>query len=110
MKNLRIPVILLTLLLITSGCASATYEITGYTSSSINADIPVPTNAKSLKVTTDSANPNIKISETYELEHIGGEQGLYTPADYFQKLHDEGWVELKENRMGHVHFLKKTTR
>ncbi|GAB1155762.1 hypothetical protein YWY31_17870 [Paenibacillus illinoisensis] len=107
MKNLRIPVIMLTLLLITSGCASATYEITGYTSSSIIADIPVPTNAKPLKVTTDSANPNIKISETYELKHIGGEQGLYTPADYFQKLHDEGWVELEENRMGHVHFLKK---
>ncbi|MCG7382804.1 hypothetical protein [Paenibacillus sp. ACRRY] len=77
MKKMRIPVIMLTWLLITSGCASATYEITGYTSSSIIADIPVPTNAKALKVTSNSANPNIKISETYELKHIGGEQGTF---------------------------------
>lgn len=29
--------------------------------------------------------------------------------DYFQKLADTGWVELEEERLGHVHFLKKDT-
>lgn len=45
----------------------------------------------------------------YELKNIGGEQGLYPPLDYFQKLADTGWVELEEERMGHIHFLKKDT-
>lgn len=73
----------------------------------MNSDIPVPSNAKPLKVTTNSANTNIHMGLAYELEHIGGEQGLYPPTDYFQKLHDEGWIELEEKRLGSVHFFKK---
>lgn len=91
------------------GCAPKTYEIKGYTGSSINPDIPVPSNAKLIKVITDSGNRNIKDGVMYELKHIGGEQGLYPPMDYFQKLADTGWVELEEERMGHIHFLKKDT-
>ncbi|MEO2204306.1 hypothetical protein ABGV42_11165 [Paenibacillus pabuli] len=107
MKNLWSPVIMLSALLFASGCSSSTYQITGYTSSTIHADFPVPENAILLGVTTNSANRNIQISASYELKHIGGEQGLYTPTDYFQKLHNEGWVEMEENRLGHVHFFQK---
>ncbi|MFS0869965.1 hypothetical protein [Paenibacillus xylanilyticus] len=107
MKSLRVQLIMFTVLLLASGCSSPTYEITGYTDSSINEDIPVPENATPLSVTSNSANRNVKISAKYELKHIGGEQGLYTPTDYFQKLREEGWSELEESRMGNVHFLQK---
>ncbi|RAJ01336.1 hypothetical protein DET54_102827 [Paenibacillus pabuli] len=107
MKNFGIMFILLSLLLLISGCTPSTYEITGYTGSSINNEIPVPVNAKQLSVTTHSDNPNIQTGIKYELKHIGGEQGLYVPSDYFEKLFEAGWVEVEEERMGHVHFLKK---
>lgn len=108
MKNSGIIFFLLSLLLLISGCTPSKYEITGYTGSSINGEIPVPVNAKQLSITTHSDNPNIKTGITYELKHIGGEQGLYVPSDYFEKLSEAGWVELEEERMGHVHFLKKS--
>lgn len=100
--------ILVPLLLLISGCTASTYEITEYTGSSINNEIPVPVNAKQLSITTHSDNPNIKTGITYELKHIGGEQGLYVPSDYFEKLSEAGWVEIEEEQMGHVHFLKKS--
>ncbi|MFC9707701.1 hypothetical protein ACFTRD_06045 [Paenibacillus sp. NPDC056933] len=108
MKNYLILSILLPLLLFSSGCTPATYEITGYTSSSINEEIPVPVNAKQMSLKAYSDNPNFKTGITYELKHIGGEQGLYVPSDYFEKLSEAGWVEVEEERMGHVHFLKKS--
>ncbi|GAS80793.1 hypothetical protein [Paenibacillus amylolyticus] len=109
MKKIILTLCMLPLLIWVQGCAPATYEIEGYTASSINPDIPVPSNAKLIKVITDSGNRNIKEGVMYELKHIGGEQGLYPPMDYFQKLADTGWVELEEERMGHIHFLKKDT-
>ncbi|MEC0128107.1 hypothetical protein [Paenibacillus pabuli] len=108
MKNYLILSILLPLLLFSSGCTPSTYEITGYTGSAINDEIPVPMNAKQLSITTYSDNPNMKTGIKYELKHLGGEQGLYVPSDYFEKLSAAGWVELEEERMGHVHFLKKS--
>lgn len=84
-----------------------TYEITGYTSSALYQDIPVPANAELIESKAYSDHPTLAFSETYELKHIGGEQGLYPPIDYFQKLHDSGWVEQNEERMGHVHMLNK---
>ncbi|WP_413377098.1 hypothetical protein [Paenibacillus taichungensis] len=108
MKNFWILFILVPLLLLTSGCTPSTYEITGYTGSSINDEIPVPENAKQLSVSTYSDNPNIKTGIKYELKHIGGEQGLYVPSDYFEKLSEAGWVEVKEERMGNVHYFKKS--
>ncbi|MFE6072980.1 hypothetical protein ACFVQB_00745 [Paenibacillus sp. NPDC057886] len=108
MKNFWIVLILVPLFLLASGCAPSTYEITGYTDSSINDEIPVPVNAKQLSVTAYSDNPNIKTGIKYELKHIGGEQGLYVPSDYFEKLSEAGWVEVEEERMGHVHYLKKS--
>jgi len=108
LKNFGIVFILVLLLMLISGCTPSTYEITGYTGSSINNEIPVPVNAKQLSITTHSDNPNIKTGINYELKHIGGEQGLYVPSDYFEKLSEAGWVELEEERMGHVHFLKKS--
>ncbi|SDJ87411.1 MULTISPECIES: hypothetical protein [Paenibacillus] len=108
MKNFGIMFILLSLLLLISGCTPSTYEITGYTGSSINNEIPVPVNAKQLNVTTYSDNPNIKTGIKYELKHIGGEQGLYVPSDYFEKLSEAGWVEVEEERMGNVHYFKKS--
>ncbi|HBU81136.1 MULTISPECIES: hypothetical protein [Paenibacillus] len=109
MKNFWFLFILVPLLLLISGCTTAsTYEITGYTGSSINNEIPVPVNAKQLSLTAYSDNPNYKEGIKYELKHIGGEQGLYVPSDYFEKLSEAGWVELEEERLGHVHFLKKS--
>ncbi|RPK30052.1 hypothetical protein EDO6_00678 [Paenibacillus xylanexedens] len=75
----------------------------------MNPDIPVPTNAKLIENIAYSDHPTLKKGVKYELKHIGGEQGLYPPMDYFQKLADTGWVELEEERLGHVHFLKKDT-
>ncbi|WP_426334458.1 hypothetical protein ACN9MH_09765 [Paenibacillus silvae] len=87
--------------------AVSTYEIKGYTLSALHKDIPVPANAKLIESKAYSDHPTLELSETYELKHIGGEQGLYPPVDYFQKLHDAGWVELKEERLGHMHILNK---
>ena len=74
---------------------SSTYKITGYTSSALHQDLPVPANAKLIESKAYSDHPTLSRSETYELKNIGGEQGLYPP------------VELEEERMGHVHFLNK---
>lgn len=109
MKKIVLTLCMLPLLIWIQGCAPATYEIEGYTASSMNPDIPVPTNAKLIENITYSDDPNLKKGANYELKHIGGEQGLYPPMDYFQKLADTGWVELEEERLGHVHFLKKDT-
>ena len=108
MKYFGIMFILLSLLLLISGCTPSTYEITGYTGSSLNSEIPVPVNAKQLSITKHSDNPNINTGITYELKHIGGEQGLYVPSDYFEKLSEAGWAEVKEERMGNIHFFKKS--
>lgn len=75
--------------------------------SSINAEIPIPKNAKEIEVITNSNNPNIKIGAKYELDNIGGEQGLYRPDSYFNKLSDDGWIELEDKRLGHVQFFEK---
>lgn len=108
MKNFGIVFILVLLLLFTSSCTPSAYQISGYTGSSINNEIPVPVNAQQLSVMTYSDNPNIQTGIKYELKHIGGEQGLYVPSDYFEKLSEAGWVEVEEERMGHVHFFKKS--
>ncbi|WP_419891877.1 hypothetical protein [Paenibacillus xylanexedens] len=107
MKKIVLTLCMLPLLIWVQGCAPATYEIAGYTGSSINPDIPVPTNAKLIENIAYSDDPNLKKGVKYELKHIGGEQGLYPPMDYFQKLADTGWLELEEKRLGSVHFLKK---
>jgi hypothetical protein len=98
---------LLPLLIFTNGCTPSNDEEIGYKESSINDEIPIPKNAKQIEITTNSSNPNVKIGVRYELENIGGEQGLYPLNSYFQKLKDLGWVELEDRRMGHVQFLKK---
>ncbi|RAW17250.1 hypothetical protein DC345_09210 [Paenibacillus taichungensis] len=108
MKNFGFVFILLSSLLLTSGCTPSTYEITGYTGSSINDEIPVPVNAKQVSLTTHSDNPNIQKGIKYELKYIGGEQGLYVPSDYFEKLSEAGWVEVEEERMGNIHFFLKS--
>lgn len=109
MKKILLTLCMLPLLIWVQGCAPATYEINGYKASSMNPDIPVPTNAKLIENIAYSDHPTLKEGVKYELKHIGGEQGLYPPMDYFQKLADTGWVELEEERLGHVHFLKKDT-
>lgn len=67
----------------------------------------MPANAKLIESAAYSDHPTQSQSETYELKHIGGEQGLYPPEDYFQKLHEVGWTELKDEQMGNVHILNK---
>ncbi|MFC7680487.1 DUF4179 domain-containing protein [Paenibacillus sp. GCM10028914] len=75
--------------------------------SSILSSIPKPEGAVQAGIRTNSGNPNIKIEVRYELENIGGEQGLYSPTEYFQQLQAAGWAEIEEERMGHVHFFEK---
>ncbi|AJS58751.1 hypothetical protein [Paenibacillus sp. IHBB 10380] len=107
MKKYLIAFMLLPLLIFANGCRPSNDEEIGYKESSINDEIPIPKNAKQIEITTNSSNPNIKIGVRYELKNIGGEQGLYPPKSYFQKLKDLGWMELEEKRMGHVQFFKK---
>ncbi|MDQ0721463.1 hypothetical protein QF049_002724 [Paenibacillus sp. W4I10] len=109
MKKILLTLCMLPFLIWVQGCAPATYKIEGYTASYMNPDIPVPTNAKLIENIAYSDHPTLKEGVKYELKHIGGEQGLYPPMDYFKKLADTGWVELEEERLGHVHFLKKDT-
>jgi hypothetical protein len=99
--------IVLPLILFTNGCTSSTYEEQEYGVSPINAEIPIPKKAKEIEVTTTSSNSNIKIGIKYELDNIGGEQGLYRPDHYFNKFEDAGWVELEDKRLGHVQFFEK---
>ena len=107
MKKYLFTFILLSLSILVTGCTSSTQEVHEYGVSSINAEIPIPKKAKEIEVTTTSSNPNIKIGVKYELDNIGGEQGLYRPDHYFNKLEDAGWVELEDKRLGHVQFFKK---
>ncbi|MEK4155880.1 hypothetical protein [Paenibacillus odorifer] len=104
MNKYLLAFIWLPLILFTSGCTSSAQE---YGVSSINAEIPIPKNAKEIEVITNSNNPNIKIGAKYELDNIGGEQGLYRPDSYFNKLSDDGWIELEDKRLGHVQFFEK---
>lgn len=100
--------LLISLLIMVNGCSnSSNNEQIGYEGSSINEDIPVPNNAKEIEIITTSSNPNIKIGVRYELDNIGGEQGLYPPKEYFQKLKESGWIELEDQRLGHVQFFEK---
>ena len=92
-------------LLLLAGCSSSDVEITSYKESGVNEDFPVPSKAKVSEVQFN--NPHIKKGEKYTLRNIGGKQGLYPPADYFEQISLEGWEELKEERMGHVHFFQK---
>lgn len=97
------------LLGILTACAStdaSTYETeAGYKKSAVNEDFIVPINAEQQEVDFD--NPNILKGSKYILKGIGGDQGLYPPLRYFQELEKSGWGELKDKRMGHVHFFKK---
>ncbi|OMD93120.1 hypothetical protein BSK49_01730 [Paenibacillus odorifer] len=107
MKKYLFTFILLSLSIFVTGCTSSTQEVQEYGVCSINAEIPIPKKAKEIEVTTTSSNPNIKIGVKYELDNIGGEQGLYRPDHYFNKLNDAGWIELEDKRLGHVQFFEK---
>ncbi|MEK4474161.1 hypothetical protein NSQ91_13185 [Paenibacillus sp. FSL R7-0048] len=107
MKKYLFTFILLSLSIFVTGCTSSTQEEQEYGVSSINAEIPIPKNAKEIEVTTTSSNPNIKIGVKYELDNIGGEQGLYRSEHYFNKLNDAGWIEQEDKRLGHVQFFEK---
>lgn len=69
-------------------------------------EIPKPEGAKETEIVA-SGNPNIRMGVRYEIKNIGGEQGLYTPTAYFQQVEADGWLEMEDKRMGHVHFFEK---
>lgn len=71
MNKYLLAFIWLPLILFTSGCTSSAQEEQEYGVSSINAEIPIPKNAKEIEVITNSNNPNIKIGAKYELDNIG---------------------------------------
>lgn len=95
-----------------TACSSASVpkydETAGYKKSAINEDFIVPVNAKEQPLVFE--NPNILKGVKYNLHNIGGEQGLYPPMQYFRDLAQAGWEELKDERMGHVHFFRKTDK
>ena len=105
MTNIKVALAICFALLFLVGCSSSYEEITSYKESKINEDFPVPAKAKVSEV--EFTNSHIKKGEKYTLKNIGGKQGLYPPADYFEQISLEGWEELKEERMGHVHFFQK---
>jgi hypothetical protein len=77
----------------------------GYKKSAINEEFIVPNNAQGQAVEFD--NPNITKGVKYNLNDIGGDQGLYPPMRYFQDLEKLGWKEINDKRMGHVHYFQK---
>ena len=105
MTNIKVALAICFALLFLAGCSSSYEEITSYKESKINEDFPVPSKAKVSEGQFN--NPHIKKGEKYNLKNIGGKQGLYPPADYFEQISLEGWRELEEEKMGHVYFFKK---
>lgn len=99
----------LLLLGMVTACASTdtpSYEAeAGYKKSVVNENFFVPINA--VQEETEFDNPNILKGSKYNLNNIGGDQGLYPPLQYFQDLEKSGWGELKDKRMGHTHFFEK---
>lgn len=99
---------LLAVLLAASGCAAdGERPAMEYAASSIRSDIPVPKQANERMHAAPFDNPSLVKGARYELRNIGGEQGLYPPGDYLQKLEDEGWKEAEDERLGHTHIFEK---
>jgi len=107
LKKYMVPFAMIPLLVLLVSCSTALNSHSEYVSSAIINQFPIPSNAKQIELIGNFSNPNIKVGVTYELKNIGGEQGLYQPEDYFQKLHEMNWVELEEKQMGHLHFFQK---
>ncbi|MGE6489715.1 hypothetical protein [Paenisporosarcina sp. NPDC076898] len=80
-------------------------NVDGYKKSEINEEIPVPANAVASELNFN--NPNINNGIKYNLENIGGEQGLYPPLNYFEEMKKWGWEEVENERAGHAHFFRK---
>ncbi|CAM4470014.1 hypothetical protein FHS16_004394 [Paenibacillus endophyticus] len=101
-------ILLLGMLTACSGRSDPFYdENAGYKPSTVNNDFIVPLQAESEE--TKFSNPNILKGLKYNLKDVGGLQGLYPPMHYFEELERLGWMEQKEERMGHAHFFKKET-
>ncbi|WP_138752658.1 hypothetical protein [Paenibacillus sinopodophylli] len=106
MKLSLLSVLLFIMLTACSGTAESSYdENAGHKPSTINTDFIVPAQAEPEE--TEFGNPHILKGMKYNLKNFGGMQGLYSPMSYFEELEKQGWMEQKEERMGHVHFFKK---
>lgn len=88
-KNL-IAFLVLVMFALTIGCASSPKPvvINEYKMSSVHEDFPVPEQALEREATF--GNPNIAEGAKYELENIGGEQGLYPPKAYLEEIRASG--------------------
>lgn len=108
-KNL-IAFLVLVMFALTIGCASSPKPvvINEYKMSPVHEDFPVPEQALEREVTF--RNPNIAEGAKYELENIGGEQGLYPPKAFLEGIRASGWTEIEEERLGHVHFFVRMIR
>ena len=107
MRRNLIAFLVLVMFALTIGCASSPKPvvINEYKMSSVHEDFPVPEQALEREATF--GNPNIAEGAKYELENIGGEQGLYPPKAYLEEIRASGWTEIEEERLGHVHFFRK---
>ncbi len=110
LNKYTIPCLIFPLLLLIIGCGAELNTSSGYKSSSIITQVPIPNSAKQIELIGNFSNPNIKVGVKYELKDIGGEQGLFPPSQYFQKLNELNWIELEDKRMGHIHFFQKNDK
>lgn len=84
MNKCFFAVILLSSLLFANGCTTSKHVETGYAESAIHDDFPIPEAAKQGEITTNSANPNIKIGVSYELDNIGESRDYTRPKVIFR--------------------------
>ncbi|MCR6108940.1 hypothetical protein HXA35_01080 [Bacillus sp. A301a_S52] len=108
-SKMAIFLLILPFLIIFDACANIYNGQVGYKASQIHDQMPVPKNAE---ITSGEAN-NQKIKESvfYKLNGIGGQQGLYPPMSYIEKIEESGWKQLKEERMGgNFTFIKEETK
>ncbi|ANY75368.1 hypothetical protein [Paenibacillus ihbetae] len=107
MRKMQITFLVPVMFAFAIGCASSPKPvvINDYKMSAVHDDFPVPEQAVEREAIFE--NPNIAKGVTYELENIGGEQGLYPPVSYLEQIQASGWIEIEEERLGHVHFFRK---
>lgn len=79
-----------------------------FTESKSISGFPVPTEA----IISITNNLDIRFIHTasYQYENIGGEQGLYPEEEYLKEIEQWGWLENKEERMGHKYQFEKDGR
>jgi hypothetical protein len=97
----KLTAISLLLLLTLFGCAK-----TGFESSEVIKDFPIPVEAK--PVDSEATNPNVIAFQKYRYSNKNEPQGI--SKEYLTALEEEGWSELKEEQVGATRFFTNGER